>query len=376
MHRPLICHIIFRLDYGGLENGLVNLINRLPPGCYHHAIVCLTQATEFSKRITVPDLQIFEIGKRPGKDISAYLKVWRVLRRLRPDIVHTRNLPTIDMLGVAALAGIRRLIHGEHGLEVAELGGQHARYNRLRRLSRLVVSHYVAVNRDLGKWLNREMRIPEHRISVIYNGVDTRAFTPSTQDEPKPSVPGLPADSFIIGSIGRLEPIKDHVTLVRAFLRILESRPHLRKTLRLALVGDGATRGVIEDMLTAADARDLAWMPGYQSDVRHLYRRFSVFVLPSRREGISNTLLEAMASGLPVIATRVGGTPEIVTDGEDGLLVPPEDLAALATAILRCHDAPALALDLGRRAHRHVEQKFSIDRMVDEYARLYNLLLA
>jgi sugar transferase (PEP-CTERM/EpsH1 system associated) len=312
--RLCICHIIFRLDFGGLENGLVNLINHLSVDRYRHVVLCLTHATDFQRRIRVPDVEVIEIHKQPGKDLGAYRRVWRVLREVRPDIVHTRNLAAVDMLVPAAIAGVGRRIHSEHGLDVRELDGKNWKYNALRRITRFLVDRYIALSQDLAQWLHREIGVPMNRISLIYNGVDTAVFAP-IESRALPSESSDANRRFVIGTIGRLEPIKDQATLVAAFLRIIQWRPELRSRLRLAIVGDGSLQSALDGMLRDAGAGDLAWMPGFRSDGPALYRTFDVFVLPSLREGISNTILEAMASELPVIATRVGGNPELVDDG-------------------------------------------------------------
>ncbi|MGH7091212.1 MAG: glycosyltransferase, partial [Stellaceae bacterium] len=140
---PLIGHIIYRLAVGGLENGVVNLINHLPADKYRHAIVCVTTATDFRNRIRRPDVTVHEIRKRPGKDFAAYGRMWQLLRQLRPRLVHTRNLPALDMLAPARLAGVRRFVHSEHGLDRLELDGNHGRYNTMRRMSRAVVDRYI-----------------------------------------------------------------------------------------------------------------------------------------------------------------------------------------------------------------------------------------
>src|SRR5678815_1273501 len=115
---PLVAHVIFKLDFGGLENGVVNIVNRMSRAKYRHAIICLTgYGDEFRKRIQRDDVEVISIGKRPGKDPIAYWNVWRTLRRIRPQIVHTRNLGTVDMQWVAGAAGIRHRVHGEHGWE-------------------------------------------------------------------------------------------------------------------------------------------------------------------------------------------------------------------------------------------------------------------
>lgn len=373
--RPLICHIIYRLAVGGLENGLVNLINNLPDDAYRHAIVCVTVATDFRDRIRRGDVEIHEIRKRRGKDISAYGRMWRLLRRLRPKLVHTRNLPALDMIVPAWLAGVRKFVHSEHGLDLLEIDGKNARYNRLRRLSRAVVNRYVAVSDDLTNWLRDQIGVPSSRLETIYNSVDTDRFSPDLPTRLVLPDGFAPRDAIVVGTVGRLDPLKNQLTLVEAFAQVLALCPELRQKLRLVIVGEGDQRGTIEAALAKACISDLVWLPGSRNDTAPLYRALDIFVLPSLREGISNTLIEAMASGRSVIATRVGGNPEVVRDGLTGLLVPPQNSAALAAAIQKYVEHPEL-----RRAHAaagrdYVCQRYNLETMLEKYDLLYRSLL-
>ena len=372
--RPLICHIVYQLAIGGLENGLVNLVNGLPDDAYRHAILCISGATDFRHRITRSDVTIREIGKRPGKDIAAYGRVWRNLREMRPRIVHTRNLPALDMLFVAALAGVPRLVHSEHGLDMLELDGHNARYNRLRRWSRAVVDRYVTVSRDLHDWLADEIGVRRDRLELIYNGVDTDRFAPGARKTGLLPPGFLPEGGIVFGTIGRFEAVKNQLSLALAFSRLLAERPALRATLRLVLVGDGSQRPAIEKALTDGDATELAWLPGLRDDTPDLYRALDVFVLPSLREGISNTILEAMASGRAVLATRVGGNAEILPEAA-GRLVPADDPAALAAAMRAYAETPALLRAQGEAGRRHALQNFSLAAMLGRYDRVYRSLL-
>lgn len=381
MPRPLtICHIILRLDFGGLENGLVMLVNNMPAARYRHVIVCLERASAFRERIRRDDVEVHEIRKRPGKDLAAYGRVWRLLRRLKPDIVHTRNLPSVDMLAPARLAGIRRLVHSEHGLDATEIEGVPRKYRLLRRASQLVVTRYVAVSQDLARWMTSEIGLPRERISVIYNGVDNESFRPRHDADPArdavlPSGFAAP-DSFVVGTIGRLEGVKDQTTLVRAFVHALEQRPAAREVLRLAVIGEGSLRGEMEALLRAAGAESLAWLPGFRDDAAEIYRCFDLFTLPSIREGTSNTILEAMASGLPVVATDVGGNPDLVVPDTSGRLVPARDPRALGEAILHYLDNRPLAAAHGRAGRDKVLREFSIGAMVQGYGALYDTVAA
>ena len=366
-----VCHIIFKLDFGGLENGLVNLINHLPATRYRHTIISLKPPTDFRKRIERSDVEIISINKQDGKDPRAYWRVWQELRRIRPNIVHTRNLPALDMMVPAKLAEVPRLIHSEHGLDISELDGKNRKYVMLRRLLRPIVERYVSVSRDLEGWLRREVGIPAERISVIYNGVDTVKFAPSEQHPTLLPRGFAPAGSFVIGAVGRLASIKDQATLGKAFAHLIALRPDLRETLRLVIVGDGPQRSEIERILAEADVRSLVWMPGFRDDAAFLYREFDVFALPSLREGISNTLLEAMASSLPIVATCVGGTPELVEDGKTGVLVPANDPKAFAEALLNYFDNPDIRITHGQSGRRRAISEFSIQTMVRGYEDVY-----
>ncbi|MEN7342871.1 MAG: glycosyltransferase, partial [Pseudomonadota bacterium] len=146
--RPLVMHVIYRFATGGMENGIVNLVNQLPHESYRHVIVCLTTSGEFESRIQRPDIDVVELHKRAGKDIAVYWRFFRLVKKLRPAIVHTRNLGTVDLSIVAKLAGVPVRIHGEHGWDNSDPTGTNRKYLALRRLCRRFISRYVTVSLD------------------------------------------------------------------------------------------------------------------------------------------------------------------------------------------------------------------------------------
>ena len=374
---PLVVHIIFRLAMGGLENGLVNLINTMPRERYRHAIVSLTDCTDFRRRITRDGVEVITLQKKQGHDMGVYWRAWRALRRLHPAIVHTRNFPALEFLAVAACAGTARRIHGEHGRDVYDLDGSNRRYNLFRRAMKLIVHRYVAVSRDLAGWLVDTVGIPSCQVTQIYNGVATDRFQPRRTRQST----GMPTNflgprSFVIGTAGRMQAVKDQVTLVRAFLHLMRTVPDAREVLRLIMVGDGPLQEESARLLREQEMERYAWLPGARSDVPELLNTMDVFVLPSLAEGISNTILEAMATGLPVIATRVGGNVELVEEGRTGFLVPPADAPAMAQAIRRYYDDRALLSTHGRAARKKVETAFSLEAMIKSYLSLYDGVLA
>ena len=374
--RPLIVHVVHHLTVGGLENGLVNLVNRLPQNEYRHAIVCLTDYSDFKARIKKPGVEVYALHKRPGKDMKVYLDLWRLFRRLKPDVVHTRNIATLEAQLPALLAGVAYRVHGEHGRDLTDIDGDNAKYKLLRKVFRPVISRYVALSFDLRKYLQAEIGISDHKISQICNGVDTESFSLTRGKEKRLLPAGFNDEGVIvIGTVGRMEPEKDQITLVKAFIHLLNELPQARQKLRLVMIGDGALMEPVITLLDQAGVRELAWLPGERDDVSLLLQTMDVFVLSSLIEGISNTILEAMASGLPVVATNVGGNSEIVDEDVTGLLVPRGDPLSLAAAIRRYIEDPEMRQRHGALARRRAEEEFSINKMVLRYQNLYDELL-
>ncbi len=376
--RPLILHVVFRFAVGGLENGVVNLINRMPRDRWRQGVVALTDiAAGFRQRVQRDDVHFVALDKPPGHGVRVYPQLLRAFRELRPAIVHTRNLAALEAVVPAWAARVPVRIHGEHGRDVSDLDGTSRRYRWMRRLYRPFVHHYVALSRDLEKYLIESVDVPAERVEHIYNGVDSERFRPRAGA--RTAIEGSPFNDpslFVVGTVGRLEAVKDQTNLARAFVRALAMSPQAARHLRLVLVGDGPMRGEIESIVRAAGAESLVWFAGERSDIPDILRGLDCFVLPSLAEGISNTLLEAMASGLPVIATRVGANADLMEEGLSGKLVPRADPDAIAREIFAYLADPALARRHGRAGRQIVERRFSVERMVGDYEALYRRLLA
>jgi sugar transferase (PEP-CTERM/EpsH1 system associated) len=366
---PLIVHVVNALRPGGLENGVINLINGLPPDLFRHAVVCLTDYDDFARRIENTAVPVIALHKRPGKDPSWYLRMWRTLRSLRPAIVHTRNLATIEAQAVAFLAGVPGRIHGEHGWDTYDLRGANRKYRTLRKLLAPFIQRFVPLSMELESYLVDAVGIPPGKLRRICNGVDTQRFHP--RGDERSVLPGQAPGDIVLGSIGRMEPVKDPLNLVDAFILAADTHAAFRERARLAIVGDGSLRDRALQRLRDAGLADRSWLPGHRDDVAQLLRGFDLFVLPSKAEGISNTILEAMASGLPVVATRVGGNSELLREGTNAALVPAEDSATLAEALWSYVSAPEKCAQHGRQSRIIAESQFSIDRMLQDYRDLY-----
>jgi len=374
--RPLIAHVVYRFDVGGLENGLVNLLNRMSRERYRHVVVSLTNATEFRRRVTRSDVEFIELHKAPGHGIKLLPRLFGLFRRLRPSIVHTRNLAALEASLPAWLSGVPLRIHGEHGRDVGDLDGTNRTYRAVRRAYRPFVSHYIALSRDLERYLVETVGVEPSHVTNIVNGVDIEAFAPRIAAARAPECPFSDPALWLCGTVGRLQPVKNQALLAHAFVRALADTPSLRARMRLVIVGDGPAHGEIRSILERAGVADLAWLTGARTDVADLLRMLDVFVLPSLAEGISNTILEAMATGLPVIATDVGGNGELIDAERTGVLVRSGDVAALARALTHYANAPEAARLAGLEGRARTEQLFGLDAMVAQYEALYERLLA
>ncbi|MFL6633477.1 MAG: TIGR03088 family PEP-CTERM/XrtA system glycosyltransferase [Massilia sp.] len=373
--RPrLVVHVVDALDTALAETSLLNLIRHLPPERYRHVIVCLHDRGGQGGELREHGIQIINLHKRAGPDLSHYLRMFGVLRALRPDLVHTRNRAGLPAQVIAALAGVKLRVHAEHGRFAADAGGG-VGTRVLRRLLCPLVDHYIAVSSDLEQWLVETVGAEPARVSQIANGVDSVQFHPRLGPSAAVGPPGFMCDGvFVVGSVGRMDDAGNHMTLVEAFLRLIASPHPAHQRLRLLLVGDGPARAECQGLLHRAGAAARAWLPGARADVPQLLRAMDLFVLPSLAEDRSNTILQAMATGLPVVASAVGGNTELVHPGFTGILVPPMSTELLAAAIADYCRIPDMATRHGARARSQVIARHSMPAMARDYLAVYDAL--
>ncbi len=376
--RPyLIAHVIYHFGMGGLENGLVNLINRLPADKYRHVVICMTGHDHFKERLN-KTVDIYDMNKKPGKDPLVYYRLWKALRKIKPDIVHTRNLSALEAQLPALLAGVPVRIHGEHGRDVHDLDGNNKRYQQIRKIFSYIVDGYIPLSQDLKTYLTDKVGIKEKNISTICNGVDINKF--HKHQKVNTDNLGAPEGFFkkgtmVIGTIGRLEQVKDQMNLLDAFILLMKQPELNTKDIKLLLVGDGSRKKALEQKINQQQLQEKVWLAGARDDVPELMSIMSVFVLPSLAEGISNTILEAMACALPVIATDVGGNSELVIHGQTGWIVPRSKPEAIKEKCLQYIQSPAMLKSHSQMARKTIEEHFSIDTMVQNYQNVYTTLI-
>ena len=374
--RPLILHVIHHLVTGGMENGLVSLINNLPSSSYRHAIVCIEDHSDFRDRLTRADTEVLEMRRSRIGTWRLRYRLVRTFRRLKPAIVHSRNKSGLDALLPARLAGVPHCVHGEHGWDVHDLDGHSVKEQVLRRLHAPLVERYVTVSRSLRDYLVERVGIRPERITTICNGVDTGKFQPAPR-KPAGILPAQLAreELVIIGTVGRLQPVKDQQLLLRAFAGLVRESPGVAATARLLLVGNGPLRDTLMQLAQSLGIAHLTAFTGDRTDVAQLLQCMDVFVLPSLAEGISNTLLEAMATGLPVVATRVGGNVELVRDGENGALFESGDVASLTHLLAGYVTDGSARRRHGERSRRLALESFSLEAMIEGYRGAYETLI-
>lgn len=369
---PLVVHLIYRLDFGGLESLMVERINRMPAGAYRHAIVCLTGYTDFAKKISKPGVTLHALDKQPGLSLGTHGALYKLLRTLKPAIIHTYNLSAIEYAPVALLAGVPVRINGAHGRDADDPTGSNKKHNLLRRLMLPFYDCCYANSSDMLAWSRTVIGVPEHKSRLLSNGIDADKFRPATPGDAASPLPFSPGD-IVIGTVGRSQAVKDHATLVDAFALLRARRPQL--PLRLAIVGDGPLLETMRARVAAAGLQDVAWLPGARTDVAAILRGLNIFVMSSIAEGTPGSALEAMASGLPVVGTRVGGIPEVIADGVTGALVAPSDAAAMADALARYADDAALAAAHGVAGRERILRNYAMAAMVAAYQSLYDSLV-
>jgi len=364
--RPIrILHMVPDLDVGGLQKGVVNLINGLPRDGFEHAVCCLHTTGCLRSRLE-PTVPVHEL--RAGRhDLRTPIRLGRVIRQFQPDIIHARTWSTWPDSVMAKLMTRRgRLVFSLHGWD-QDSAPSRVRTFACRRLARRT-DHMVSVSAYAAELFAKEIGIEPGRFEIIRNGTDPIRLPSFAERQSIRRELGVNDRAFLIGSVGRLEAIKDYDTLLRS---CAEAIRRARAEVGLLLVGDGSKRPVLEHLAQELRIADRVRFTGRRSDVVRLLGAMDAFAMTSRREGLNNAILEAMAGGLPVIATAVGGTPELIEDGVHGRLVPPGDVATITSAICGLVCDPALRKRWGSNARLRSLEEFSLSHMLRRYAGMY-----
>ena len=358
-----IVHVLYSFATGGMENIVATIIRESSPG-FRHILVCLTESGNSARHLP-QEIDVVELHKPPGNSFRFFLRLSSCLKKLQPDIVQSYNWSGMDAIIAARLAGLKNVIQSEHGWDMDDPDGLNPKRLRIRRFLSRWTSGFTCVSRQMAAWLREDVRV-HSPVFHIYNGVDTNIFHPGPDRKIREKL-AIPDISFVLGIVSRLDPIKDHALLLRVFSRLHRNHP---ETI-LLIVGDGQE----EQRLRELSGPNVLFL-GNSPDVPEILRALDVFVLPSFNEGISCAITEAMASALPVVATRVGGNPELVEHGKTGFLFPVGDEKRLLELLQLYILDRQLARQHGKEGRKKILVSFSNENMVESYEQLYRTVLS
>lgn len=362
-HRPRVMQLVLSLSPGGTERLVIEIVRALA-GRIDSVVCCLDEPGAWADELAALGVPVISLARTPGFHPTLAMRLARVLKERDIDIVHCHHYsPYVYGLLASVLKPTVQLVFTEHG-RLSD-----AAPSRKRRFVNPLLSRWpgklCAVSADLKNHMVAE-GFPARRVGVTYNGIDPGRRPTAAQRSAARESLGLPDSAFVVGTVGRLDPVKNLHLLLQTHAFLVSKHPQVRTV----IVGDGDERAALEAHACSLGIKDSTVFAGYRADVRALMPAFDVYVNTSSYEGVSLTILEAMATALPVVATRVGGNPEVVIDQETGLLVPgiARSLADAIGGLIHDERRRRVMGDAGRfRVKRH----FSIARMVEEYASVY-----
>jgi sugar transferase (PEP-CTERM/EpsH1 system associated) len=362
-----IAHVLNYLAPAGKELGILKLTRHMNPDIFDITLVVMNEIRE-SDKMNLKGFNIIELKHPGGNSFNIPLKLSRIFRKHKIEIVHTHSWGTLveGVLG-AKLAGVPVIIHGEHGTFPNNLTHRIVQHIAWRFTDRI-----LSVSGILKSKLAKELNFPKDKIEVILNGVDDKIFHPNpTLRQKFRERFGFSDDTFVVGTVGRLTKVKNQLMLMKA----AEQMYLQGHDLEVVIVGGYTVGdGVESELRTFAEQsaiRKHIHFIGFQEDTELYYNGFDVFALTSLSEGCSNVIQEAMSCGVPVVATNVGGNPELVIDGETGFLVPSDAPNTLTDKLIQLKHDHQLRAYFARNARQHAVSRFSLDVMVQSYESLY-----
>lgn len=366
--RLTVCQLLFSLQRGGAEVLAARLARRLS-GRYRFVFACLDEVGSMAAGLRDEGFPVHVLDRRPGIDLACARRLGALARAEGVDVMHAHQYSPFFYAGLSRFPRRRPpVLFTEHGRAFPDLTGRsHRPVNRLLLRGG---DRVIGVGRAVRQVLIDKEGLPAGRVEVVYNGIDTAAYAGSGRRDEVRRELGLGPDDFVMMFVARLDPIKDHATALRALARVAA----VRGDAKLVVVGEGPSAEAVAGEVARLGLGDRVLMAGVRTDVARLLEGADATVLTSLSEGIPLSLIEAMAAGLPVVATRVGGVPEVVEEGVTGYLAPSGDDAGLADALLRLAADPELRGRLGRAGRARAEAVFSESRMHDAYCLAYDAM--
>jgi glycosyltransferase involved in cell wall biosynthesis len=363
-----ILHVVFSLDPGGMENGLVNVANALPRNKFEVHVCCLERAGAFVARLPQPE-NVRVLSKQNGFSLKTVFDLARVIKQIQPDLIHSHNLGPLIYASLATVFGRwKPIIHGEHGsLQPDQLI---PRRIRARRFFYRTCRRVHTVSHSLTAQL-REMGFSSSRLVTLVNGVDTNRFIPANRNKSREQI-GLPQNAFVIGIVGRFVGLKRHEDLIHAFNSVAKSFPD---AYLLIVGGGGEEEQKIVARVNSSPAKERIRITGFQNDPLPFYQAMDLLAVPSLHEGMSNVVLEAMSCGVPVLAHNVCGNAEVIAHDVDGIVADLGSIEKLQRELQKALNQRDILSIIGNKAREKALRQFSLASMAANYAKLYSELL-
>jgi glycosyltransferase involved in cell wall biosynthesis len=371
--RLYVTHVVLSLDCGGLERVVVDLVRQGGRRGQHVSVLCLERPGILAPQLQRMGVRVACLNKLPGLRWNTRAAVQAALRILQPDVVHTHQIAALLYTGPAAARAGIKVVHTEHSNHLARASGwlRRWRYRLLLGWSGKSAGHFCCVASDIARAVTRLRVVPARKVRVVRNGIDHTSYTTQTDQGQTRKALGIPADVPVIGTIGRLHPVKRQDLLISAFARLLAKIP----TAHLVIVGEGPSHQPLDELAQRLSISSRVHLTGYIADPKPLLQIMDIFALPSQWEGMPLVILEAWASGLPVIASDVGGVPELVQPDINGLLFGNGNESALSKGIFEMLQDKGKAQALAAAGRAAVVDRYCAERMTAEYERLYRNVL-
>lgn len=360
-----LMYVVQNLSPGGLEKLVVELAKRVNRDIFQPSVCCLLPPgpIELYKELAEEAVKVTYMHKKEGLNYALFPRLFRLFKQERIDLIHSHSSTANFYSSVAAwMAGIKNVINTEHG-------GIYFETNRKKLINRflpLLNKKMVCVSESLRKDLE-EMKLAKDKLMVIPNGIDFDSFGADVDLDAKRKELGLNRQDFVVSTVGRLEKVKNQRLLLNSADKVLAEIPEAK----FLIVGAGSLREELEEYAVSLDMGNKVIFLEHRQDVAQILSISNCFVNCSNSETFGLSIIEAMFSGVPVIATEVGGVKEIIQDNETGILIPKEDKQALIEAILRIKEDAVFSKKLTANAKEKVKANYSIERMVNDYESLY-----
>jgi sugar transferase (PEP-CTERM/EpsH1 system associated) len=364
-----ILHVFNYIGLGGTELTALRLIQHLGNQDFTHKLFGLRGADRAMLAVRYPDADVFTPENDEKRSKFQFLLLRRVIQAYRPQVVHSRNWGAIEAVGAAKSAGVPIVIHSEHGYEKETMNGFPLHRRAFRRLAYGMTDSLLTVTEELREYHARQGWVSAGAFRVISNGIDLQTFSPKSESMCSfRRELNISSERFLLGTIGRMVAVKDQLTLLRAAEMLASEGLNIH----VLIVGSGPEEQALRNRAASSPALDgrVSFMAPTER-VPETLKSMDAFILPSLSEGMSNTLLEAMACGIPVVATNAGGNSEIIEDRRSGLLFSPGDFVALARLVKEVHGDPDLRIRLAKAGRDRIERRYSLENMVDAYRQLY-----